>query len=347
MGGIRKMGSGKGKIFRIAKAAGCSIATVSRALDEKTAAMVKDQTRRKIYRISEKLDYIPDRMARSLRTQRTDTFGFLMNFETDTISGYIHEILNGVLDGLKGTNYDLKIVSSARHAALDGIMRIHGLDGLILPHGYGHEFPDIAGESLRYRNKAWPVVVINDYHPKFYMSQLYSDNYRASRYLTGRLLEKGYKRFFLVGCGVDSPDSGARKKGFLDAIERQRIRFNAKEDIANGHFTERGGYEAVLRLLRQRPDYRGAIFCLNDGMALGVLRAVGEAGLRCPKDIAVTGFDGIAAGEFSNPPLTTVKFELHEMGRAAVGILKDIVGGRRKRFVKQKFSFKLIERGSA
>lgn len=336
----------RSRIFQIVKATGYSIATVSRALNEETAHMVREATREKVRNTARKLNYIPDRMARSLKTRRANTFGFLMNFETDTISGYVHEVLNGVLAGLKGTGYDLKIVSSEGHATLEGVIRMHGLDGLILPYGYAHEFPKLADEIACHSRPLWPVVIINDYNPRNHVNQLYSDNHLASRLLTKYLVDKGYKRFFFIGCGIDSPDSAARKKGFLEVLKSRGIRFDADRDTANGHFTEQGGYEAARGLLQKRPGYRGAIVSLNDGMALGAIRAIGEAGLKCPDGVAVAGFDGIASGEFSNPPLTTIKFELHEMGKAAVGMLKDIVTGKQKKLIKRKYTFKLIERRS-
>jgi len=129
-------------------------------------------------------------------------------------------------------------------------------------------------------------------------------------------------------------------------LKARGIRFDEKRSVANGHFQERGGYEEALRLLEEEPDFRGAIVCANDAMALGVMRALGEAGVKCPGAVAVTGFDGIAMGEFSNPPLTTVKFELYEMGKSAVRILRNVISRKQKGFVKEKFPFRLIERKS-
>lgn len=340
------MGNEKSNISAILKTTGLSASTVSRALNDDTAHMVNAKTREMIFQAASRFNYIPDRMARSLRKRKADTFGFLMNFDTDTISGYIHEVMNGILEGLRATQFDLKIVSSARQTSLDAIIRTHGLDGLILPYGYAYAFPNFAEESARYRSGLWPVVVINDYNPRYHISQLYSDNVLASQQLTSYLIDKGYKRFYLIGCGDDSPDATARKNAFIGTLKKHGIRFDEGRDSANGHFEEMGGYRAALELLDKRPSFRGAIFCINDAMALGAIRAVGEAKLRCPQDIAVAGFDGLIAGEFSNPPLTTIKFELSEMGKTAVDILKDIVSGKQKKLIRKKFPFKLVERQS-
>ncbi len=336
----------RSKIKELVSMTGFSVATVSRALNEDTAYMVKAPTREKVCRVAEKLNYIPDRMARSLRMRKTNTFGFLMNFETDSLSGYIQEILGGVMDALKASLYDLKIISSDWHTSLDSVMRTHGLDGVILPHGYRETFPNLAEESLRYKNKPWPVVVINDYHPSYYLNQLYSDNLQASKILTEYLLDKGYRDFYFIGGEEGSPDAEARKKAFLNTLRDHNVKFEEEKNIANGHFQEQGGYEETMRLFKERPRFHGAIFCANDSMALGTIRAIGESLKRCPEDVAVAGFDGIAMGEFSNPPLTTMKFELYEMGKAAVHILNNVMTGKQDVFTKQKFPSSLLARNS-
>lgn len=340
------MGPEKASLKRIVKATNLSIATVSRALNEETASMVKSDTREKILNAANKLNYVPNRMARSLRTARTNTFGFLMNFETDAISGYVQEILNGVLHALSDIKYDLKLISAANFDSLDAILKTHALDGLILPHAYKRAFPNLAKESESHRNKAWPVVIINDPYDNYYVNQLYSDSKSASSVLTSYLINRGYKKFYFIGSEEGSKDSQIRKKAFVDVLKKHKIKFDGERDSANGHFQEEGGYRETKALFENRPDFRGAIFCANDAMALGAIRALGELSLRCPQDVAVTGFDGISMGEFSNPPLTTIKFELTEMGKRAVYILKDVSSGKQKSLVKEMFPFQLMERGS-
>lgn len=336
----------KSKMKEIVKSTGLSIATVSRALNEETASLVKPGTREKVLQAAEKLNYTPDRAARCLRLRRNNTLGFLMNFNTDRLNGYVQEILDGVMAGLAMTKYDLKIVSAARFGSLESVMKTHGLDGLILSHAYKQAFPDLSQEADKYSNKGWPVVIINDYRPGCHVNQFYSDNALAASTLTDYVIKKKHRKIYFIGSEDGSPDAMARKKAFVETLKKHGIRFNEEEDSANGHFQERGGYESTLALFSDRPEFRGAIFCANDAMALGAIRALGELALKCPQDVAVVGFDGIASGEFSNPPLTTIKFELAEMGRAAVIMLDNIIRGRQKVSTKQKFPFRLIERGS-
>lgn len=335
------------KMSQIAEASGLSVATISRALNERTAALVNSATKEKVLRAAGKLNYIPDRMARSLRTRQTNTFGYMMNFDTDAITGYMHELLSGIFNGLKGTGFDLKIVSPGNHKSLEEVMQMHGLDGIILPHCYKNQLPDLAKESQKRKGRIWPVVLLNDRHPRFFMNQIYSDNSLTTQCLVNYLADKGYKSFYFIGAGPGSPAADERKKAFLAVLAKRGIRFDAEHNIANGYFSEQGGYDRAIAFLKAKKDFRGVIFCINDAMALGAIRAIGETKLKCPKDVAVVGFDGIAAGEFSNPPLTTIKFDLYGMGRMAVVVLKDIMDGKRKEYVDQSVPFKLLERQSS
>ena len=98
------------RIKEIARITKLSTATISRALTDGTAKKVSQKTREKIYGTINRLGYIPNRMARALRTKRSNTIGFLMNFETDNVNGYIQEILNGAFSALKKAKFDLKII---------------------------------------------------------------------------------------------------------------------------------------------------------------------------------------------------------------------------------------------
>lgn len=340
------MAKNKPGIKEIARRVNFSIATVSRAMNDATAPLVKASTRARIVDIAAKFNYTPHNAARSLRSKQTGTIGFLMNFETDTVSGYIHEILKGTLKTLDQTKRDIKLISAERFDSIDRIMRMHGLDGIILPHGYKEAFPNLKHESLEHSGKSWPVVLINDHDPSYRINQLFSNNYKASEFLTDYLIKKGVRSFFLISTDRGSRDAELRRTAFLRVLKRRRIKFDKNTDEANGHFQEEGGYAATLKLIRERSRFRGAIFCLNDVMAIGAIKAIGQAGLVCGKDISVVGFDGISTTEYTNPPLTTIKFELFRMGSDAVSIIDNIVAKRERQIITREYPFSLVERKS-
>ncbi|MCM8778615.1 MAG: LacI family transcriptional regulator [Candidatus Omnitrophica bacterium] len=330
----------------LADKCGVSVATVSRALNPLTQGLVKAETLNKVKEMANELGYRPQRMAKALRKGRTETLGLLMNFRTDTISGYVGEIMKGILRGLQEIGYDLKLISREEFSSLSVLLDYEGIDGIIITHAFRDAFPNLEKEIAENKGKILPFVVINDYDKKRRISQIYVDSYKASRKMIKYLLDKGYKNFYLIGGEKNSPDAEARKKAFIECFEKEQGEF-PEERILNGHFSEEGGYLSAKIILQTNPKFRGIFYCLNDAMAIGSLRAIGEFGLNCPEDIKVIGFDGIPQGEFTNPPLTTVKFPLEEMGYTAVKVIYKIVQGEAKRYIIKEYPGRLIIRGSS
>ncbi|MCM8765416.1 MAG: LacI family transcriptional regulator [Candidatus Omnitrophica bacterium] len=332
-------------IQELARRCGVSVATVSRALNPLTQSLLKSETLNKVKEMAKELGYRPQRMAKALRKGRTETLGLLMNFRTDTISGYVGEIMKGVLRGLQEIKYDLKLISREEFSSLSILLDYEGIDGIIITHAFKDTFPNLEKEIAENRGKILPLVVINDYQENLKINQLYVNSYKASKKLLKYLLDKGYKNFYLIGGEKNSPDAEARKKAFLDYFKK-KIGVFSEERIFNGHFSEEGGYQCARIILQKETPFPGVFYCLNDAMAIGALRAIGEFGLNCPRDIKVVGFDGIPQGEFTNPPLTTLKFPLAEMGYLAVKVIYDILQGKVKRYISKEFSAELLIRGS-
>ncbi len=327
----------------IAKEAGVSIATISRALNPQTQHLLNPETFKRIKALTEKLGYLPNRAASSLRQGIAKTIGFPMNFRSDTTSGYVGEILKGVLKGLYETGYDLKLISQEGIYSLQSLLDNAGVDGLIITHAYYIAYPHLKDELEK--SKIFPLVVMNDYQSDWGINQLYVDSYKATYDLTEYVIKKDNRDFFLLGGEMHSLDAQIRRKAFLEVLSKNNIKF-PENRFLNGHFNEVGGYAAILELIRKEPDFRGVIFCLNDAMAVGVLRAFGELGLRCPQDIKVVGFDNITITEHTNPPLTTVSVPLAEMGYEAVYMIHKILKGEIKQYIKKEFSHELIIRVS-
>ncbi|MDP8253600.1 MAG: LacI family DNA-binding transcriptional regulator [Candidatus Kaelpia aquatica] len=330
-------------IKEVAERAGVSIATVSRALNSRTEKSVKQDTLEKIKDIIRELKYFPNRSASSLRHGFSRTIGLPMNFKTDTTSGYVGEIMKGVLRGLDEIGYDLKLISQEEFVSLQTLLDSAGVDGLIITHAYHIAYPHLE-EELK-NKKSFPLVVMNDYNPDLDINQVYIDTYQATCDMTEYVIKKNNSDLYLLGGEVYSQDAQRREKAFLDTLAKHNIDFGESR-ILNGHFNETGGYEMTKQIFIKNPDFKGLIYSLNDAMAIGALRALGELCLNCPRDVKVVGFDDIAISEHMNPPLTTIHVPLSEMGYEAIKIIYGIFTGEIIGAQKPQFDYRLIQRES-
>jgi LacI family transcriptional regulator len=327
----------------VAERAGVSIATVSRAINPKTEFLLKQSTLDKIKATIRELGYLPNRSAASLRQGFSKTIGVLMNFRTDTTSGYVAEIMRGMLRALNGIGYDLKLISQEQFSSFRSLLDNAGIDGLIITHAYHIAYPNLEQELKR--SRCFPLIVINDYREDLNASQVYIDTYKATYDMAEYVIKKGNRDIYLLAGEIYSRDAQARERAVLEVLDAYKIDFN-RDRIINGHFSEIGGYESTKRIFLENPGFRGLIYSLNDAMAIGVLRALGELGFHCPGDIKVVGFDDIAITEHMNPPLTTVHVPLADMGYEAVNILYGILTGDRSDVKKLQFDYRLTQRES-
>lgn len=331
-------------VKEVALKAGVSTATVSRALNTNTSDLVKISTREKINKICNRLNYVPQKAGRDLRKQKSGTIGLLVNFQQNIFSGYLQEILKGITLGLSEIGYDLKLISSERFLSIHNILNNYGVDGIIMTHAYTETFPNLFKEIKNRKNK-FPLVIINDYCQRLKTNHVYSDGFCGMKKITEILVDIGYTNFFYIGGSEASPDAATRKRAFLETLKIRKKYFN-KNDIENGHFSEKGGYLAAKKKIEKEPSFKGVFVCANDAMALGALRALGEKKIKCPENIGVTGYDGIFMSQFSNPPLSTIEIPLSDMGKEAVMLLYNILDKGRKNTIVKKFNFNIKLRQS-
>ena len=154
-------------------------------------------------------------------------------------------------------------------------------------------------------------------HPSLDLNSVDVDNLQASRKATLHLLRLGYKRVATITGPQDQISGYDRYQGYLKALQDygQSVRL---ELVAEAGFTEESGYTAMVRLIPQKPD---AVFAASDMMAVGAFRAIREAGLNIPRDIAVVGFDDVSVAVQLDPPLTTIRQPIQRMGTQAVEML--------------------------
>jgi LacI family transcriptional regulator len=297
----------------VAERAGVSVASVSRVLTG--AGVVAEPTRSRVLQAVEALSYVPHSGARSLSTSRTDVVGVIL---PDLFGEFFSELIRGMDVACREQGRHL-IVSSSHDdaaAAATAIRSMRGrVDGLIVlsPHLDSGELTSSLSGRL-------PVLLMNGGDLNGQQPSMAVDNVGGARAAVDHLLSLGRRRIAHVGGPIGNLEARQRKQGYVDALAAA----GQEPILAQGEFTQASGFEAARRLLAEadRPD---AIFAANDAMAVGVLLAIQDAGLRCPEDVAVVGFDDVPIADLVRPGLTTLHIDIAGMGRRAVErLLEDI-----------------------
>ena len=289
----------------VARAAGVSVATVSRALNG--AENVLPGTKARILAAAAELRFSPSGAARSLITRRTDTIGAVL---PDLHGEYFSELIRGVDQAARQRGLHLLVSSShgdAQEAAL-ALRAMHGrVDGLIVmsPHADAQMLSQNLPGGL-------PAVLLNSGVELPGHSNLDVDNRGGALAMTRHLAAQGAQRIAFIGGPADNHEARERLRGY-----REGLPAGATPLVFEGDFSEDAGREAGKRLavLPLRPE---AVFAANDMMALGCLGALVEAGLRVPEDVLLAGFDDIPIARYVTPQLTTVRVGIAELGRRAL-----------------------------
>lgn len=321
----------------VARAAGVSVATVSRVLNGHSN--VTPQTRAGILAVMEKLRYVPHGAAQSLVTRRTQTIGVLL---PDMHGEFFSELIRGI-DGAARMQ-GLHLLVSSSHGDLSDTARalkaMRGrVDGLLVMSPYAtSQFYD---EHLP---DALPAVLINPGPSEVPHDRVAIDNYDGAAQMVRHLHGLGRQAIAFIAGPIDNHDAGERLRGFLETM--QALRPGAQPLILHGDFTEQSGRQAGRHLaaLSERPD---AVFAANDMMAIGCLLALAEAAIRVPEEIAVTGFDDIPIAHLVRPALTTVKVPIADLGTLALERLVDAMAHpERERRQELLLRTQLMVRGS-
>jgi LacI family transcriptional regulator len=296
----------------VAQRAEVSVASVSRVLTG--AGAVTDATRKRVMEAVEALQYVPHSGARSLSTSRTNTVGVIL---PDLYGEYFSELIRGMDVGARALGYHL-IVSSSHDDAEEASAAIRSMrgrvDGLIVlsPHlGAANLASSLAGRL--------PVLLMNGGADAGRPS-IVVDNHGGAVEAVEHLIATGRRRIAHIAGPTGNLEAEARLAGYLEAMAAA----NLPTTVVDGAFTKASGHEAGARLaaMDPRPD---AVFAANDNMAIGAMLALQEAGMRMPADLAVVGFDDVPLASLVQPGLTTLRINIAEMGRNALGRLVKLI----------------------
>jgi LacI family transcriptional regulator len=325
--------------YDVAQRAGVSQATVSHILNKSTTISFPEETRQRVLTAMAELGYIPDRTARSLRTNKTYTIAAII---PDITNPFYPTFVRGIQDITKQNSYDLVIYNTdgileEERQSLNSIKQ-NRVDGLIVVPFHLSE-----KELLDVNTPVVQLIQKPDVPPA--LDSVFIDNVAAARKVVDHLIERGHTRIGMIAGQENTPPRQNRILGYQQAIAEHHIPLD-EILIQAGDYTEQGGYETMLELLKL-PAPVSAVFAANDLMAMGALMAIREAGLRVPDDIAVAGFDDIPAAHLVTPSLTTITQYQQNIGQRAAEMLFERLNGSESGAARSiEMSFSLIVRES-
>jgi len=322
------------KLKDIAKKSGFDVSTVSRAL--KDDPRVKEETKKKIKEIAKKLNYIPDISARILSGGKSGIIGIILPEIKHSFYSEIFEEIDEIC--LERELIPELLLTEFNQFRIEGIKKqiiYQRMDGIILAY-HTLDFSFIS-------EKTCPVVLIDVPDDSFEdFDKVIIDNLEGAKEAVRYLIEIGHRR---IGFISDAVTIKKRFDGYKEALKGKNIKIDEELiEIRIGR-SEEIGYQAGLKLL-SRKDRPTAIFCVNDLIAIGLLRASFELNIKVPEQLSIIGFDDIPVSRYLPIPLTTVSQPIKDIAREAVLLLIDRIKNPEKPCITKKLKANLIIRKS-
>jgi LacI family transcriptional regulator len=300
----------------VAVRAGVHPATASRALNPETRILVSEDTARRVLDAAADLGYRPNPVARSLRTRRSHTVGVLI---PDLNNPLFPPIVRGLEDRLATAGYVALIGNTdsddERERMVFEQMRARHVDGLVLATARLRH--PLLAEASR---AEMPVVLINRLAQDYSFPSVSVDNERGVRMAVAHLSALGHRRIAHIAGPQEMSTGLSRYRGFVTAMESSRLQVEDDMVVFAKAFTVEEGLRCG-RLLLERGTGCTAIAASNDMLAVGCYGALDDAGLSCPEDISVVGFNDMPFIDRLRPPLTTIRFPHYQVGTEAAQLL--------------------------
>jgi LacI family transcriptional regulator len=307
---------------RIAADLGVSITTVSKVLNHH--ADIGEVTRARVLARVDELGYRPNAVARSLTLRRTHTLGIVI---PDLMHSFFVEIVAGIESVVSARGYGLLLCSSGENPRKERqeleMLRARQVDGIILASAHAPGNTELLKRIAT--GTAAVVMIDRDDHPRVRCHRVLTDDELVGRLATTHLIAQGRRGIAHIA-GPPIAHARRREEGYRAALREAGIEGKAGWVTRSG-FMEQDGYTAMRQLLRVRPRI-DAVFAANDPAAIGAMKAVWEAGLQVPVDIAIVGAGNIAHGDLLRVPLTTVSWSKEELGRRAAELILEQLESR-------------------
>jgi LacI family transcriptional regulator len=321
----------------VAEAAGVSVSTVSRVLNDKDD--VAPETYRKVQRVIEELSYTRSLAAKSMRSRRMNVIGLVA---PDVGDPFMVQVVKGVNQAIAELDYDLIVYTGGefrRESSADRERRFVSLlgggitDGVIVVTPAAISFPTVS-----------PVVVVDPNVETHGCPAVIATNRDGALTAVEYLISLGHRRIGFISGRPELQSAARRLQGYQDGLARVGIPLDP-DLIQTGDYSRQMGF-ACAQCLLNLPDPPTAIFASNDQSATGAIKAIHEAGLRVPDDVSVVGFDNVPEVAYNHPGLTTVDQSIDKMGYIAAEMLISLIEGDSLESDLYKVPTRLIVRDS-
>lgn len=323
----------------VAREAGVSIATVSRVLND--IDVVNEETKKKVLEAIKKLEYRPNIVARSLKTQKTRTVGILI---PDISSQFYPEIVRGAEDVANIYGYNVMLCNSDfdidKEKEYLRVLKEKMVDGVL------YMSSSLEKDILNLINELdVKTVLVETDDKEANLPSVTIDNVKATYEATKYLIDKDIKDIAFVG--VSNEDNNAWKKrftGYKNALEENNIEF--KKELTYFHNLKvETGYNGIIEILNRglKPQ---AVVCATDEIAIGVINALRDKGMKVPEDVSVIGFNDIELARAFYPKLTTISQPMYDMGSVSMRMLIKLINNKVLEEGHFELDYKLIERDS-
>jgi LacI family transcriptional regulator len=305
----------------VAARAGVHPATASRALNPETRLLVREETARRVLDAAESLGYHPNPVARSLRTRRSHTVGVLI---PDLTNPLFPPIVRALEDRLAAAGYVALIGNTdgdgERERLVFQQMRARHVDGMVL--ATAHLSDPLLAEAAR---AGLPVVLMNRMAADHSLPSVSVDNERGMRMAVAHLAAEGHKKIAHIAGPQEVSTGLSRYQGFVSAMEAHGL--SPDLIITAKAFSIEEGLRCTRALLERKTGCT-AVAAGNDMLAVGCFAALEEAGLNCPADMSVVGFNDMPFIDRLRPPLTTIRFPHYQLGTEAAQLLLERIAGQ-------------------
>jgi LacI family transcriptional regulator len=313
-------------IYDVAKRAGTSVATVSAVVNN--SAYVSPELRERVEIAITELDYNPNLVARSLAKKKTFTIGMLI---PDIANPFFPEVVRGAEDKAKEAGYTILLGNSDNRSDMEetylNLFFSKQVDGILLIKG-SEELSDNFRQKLE--DTGTPLVLVDRESESIKADSVVADDVGGARTAVDHLIALGHQRIGIITGFPNVSTSKGRLQGYRKALQSHQLEYDATLVEAGDYGTE-SGYRAGVRLLQQEPT---AVFVTNFLMTVGFMKALEEAGLRCPEDVAVVSYDDFMWSEFFRPRLTGVEQPKYQIGYQSTELLLRRLADKQKKTEK-------------